>query len=295
MQFECKFMEKAIALAKKGRGRVSPNPMVGAIIVKNDNIIGEGYHESFGEAHAERNAIANCTESPKGADLYVTLEPCCHFGKTPPCTRAIIEAGISRVFIGSADHNPLVAGKGVMELRANGIIVKESVCIEECDKLNEVFFHYIKTKRPFVTLKYAMSVDGKIATYKGESKWISGEKSRNKVQETRSLVGSIMVGIGTALQDDPLLNCRISGGNQPLRIICDSKLRLPLHSRLVKTAVEFPTIVAAVSGSSDKEKALQYASVEILYTPQKSPDNEEVDLLYLMYKLGERGDRKSVV
>ena len=192
-------MLRAIELAKQGIGFVNPNPLVGAVIVKDGRIIGEGYHERCGGLHAERNALQNCTEDPRGAVMYVTLEPCCHQGKTPPCTEAVIAAGISKVFIGSDDPNPLVAGQGTEQLRAAGIEVVTGFCKAECDEINRVFFHYITTKTPFCVLKTAMTADGKSATRTGLSKWISGEESRRHVHETRKRVAGIMVGIGTVL------------------------------------------------------------------------------------------------
>ena len=174
------YMQKALELARLGCGYVAPNPMVGAIFVKNNKIIGQGYHKEYGALHAERNALADCIESAIGATLYVTLEPCCHYGKTPPCTEAIIEHGICKVVVGSRDPNPLVAGKGIQILREHGIEVVEGVLQTACDLLNEVFFHYIKTNTPFVVMKYAMTMDGKIATVTGESKWITGEAARCK-------------------------------------------------------------------------------------------------------------------
>ncbi len=209
------YMRLALQLAKKGCGWTSPNPMVGAVVVKEGRIIGQGWHQRYGQTHAERNALASCTEDPQGATLYVTLEPCCHYGKQPPCVDAILDAGIHRVVVGSADPNPLVAGKGIAILRAHGIDVTENVLQEECDALNKVFFHYITTKRPFVSMKYAMTMDGKIATYTGASKWITGEIARNHVQRQRHRFRGIMVGVGTILADDPLLTCRIEGGRDP--------------------------------------------------------------------------------
>ena len=199
-------------LAKNGLGWTAPNPMVGAVLVKDGEIIGQGWHEKCGEPHAERNALANCKKSPQGATLYVTLEPCCHQGRQPPCVDAILEAGIRRVVVGSADPNPLVAGKGIRILREHGIEVTEHMLEEECDRLNEVFFHYIQTKRPFVVMKYAMTMDGKIATYTGASKWITSETARAHVQEQRHKYTAIMVGVGTVLADNPMLNCRMEGG-----------------------------------------------------------------------------------
>ena len=173
------YMLRAIQLAKKGEGWTNPNPMVGAVIVKDGRIIGEGYHKKYGELHAERNAIASLTESAEGAVIYVTLEPCCHHGKTPPCTEAIIEQKIRKVVIGSRDPNPKVAGKGVQMLREAGVTVVEDFMREECDQLNPVFFHYITMKTPYVVMKYAMTLDGKIATKTGASKWITGEAALN--------------------------------------------------------------------------------------------------------------------
>ena len=199
------YMRLALQLAEKGRGWTAPNPMVGAVIVKNGQIIGQGWHERYGGLHAERNALAACTVDPIGATMYVTLEPCCHYGKQPPCVDAILAAGIRRVVIGSADPNPLVAGKGAVILRTHGIEVTENVLKKECNRLNKVFFHYITTKRPFVTMKYAMTMDGKIAAYTGASKWVTGKVARKYVQQQRHQHSGIMVGVGTVLTDDPSL------------------------------------------------------------------------------------------
>ena len=197
------YMRRAITLAEKGRGYTNPNPVVGAVIVKDGRIIGEGYHERCGELHAERNALAACTEDPAGATMFVTLEPCCHYGKTPPCTEAIIEAKIACVYVGSADPNPLVAGKGVAILREAGIEVTEGFLKEACDNLNRVFFHYITTKRPYVTLKYAMTADGKIATATGQSQWITGETARRDVHRLRH-ENAVIMAAGTSSRFAPL-------------------------------------------------------------------------------------------
>ena len=261
---DSEYMHEALRLAEKGMGFVNPNPMVGAVIVKDGRIIGKGWHRQYGGLHAERNAFADCTEDCTGASLYVTLEPCCHHGKTPPCTEAVIEHGIGRVIIGSADPNPLVAGKGVKILREHGIEVTEGVLKEECDSLNEIFMHYITANTPFVTMKYAMTMDGKIACYTGESKWITGEAARRQVQLDRLRHSAIMVGVGTVIADDPMLTCRTENGRNPVRIICDTHLRIPEDCNIVKTAKEIPTIIAVCEAEPKKAERLAGAGCEIL-------------------------------
>jgi len=215
--------------------------MVGAVLVKDGEIIGQGWHTRCGELHAEREALKACTQSPAGATLYVTLEPCCHQGRQPPCTQAILDAGIARVVVGSDDPNPLVAGEGLNILREHGIEVEIGVCKEACDALNQVFFHFITTRRPYMVLKYAMTMDGKIATRTGASQWVTGEAARRRVHEDRHRYRAIMAGVGTVLADDPLLTCRMEGGRNPIRVICDTQLRTPLESQIVRTAGEVPT------------------------------------------------------
>ena len=279
------YMRRALELAKHGVGWASPNPMVGAVIVKDGRIIGEGWHKRCGDLHAERNALAACTEDPRGATMYVTLEPCCHTGRQPPCVEAIMQAGISRVLVGSADPNPLVAGKGVQILRDHGISVEEDVLREECDQVNEVFFHYIRTKTPFVVMKYAMTMDGKIAAYTGLSKWVTGEEARNHVQHQRHRYTGIMVGAGTVLADDPMLTCRIENGRNPVRIICDSNLRTPLNCQIVKTAAQVPTILATCCTDESRQRPYTEAGCTVLTTP---PKDGRVDLNDLMQQLGQR-------
>ena len=278
-------MRRAIALARRGEGWVNPNPMVGAVLVKDGRIIGEGWHARCGDLHAERAALKSCKESPRGATLFVTLEPCCHHGRQPPCTDAILEAGIRRVVIGSRDPNPKVHGKGAALLRAAGVDVQEDFLRAECDQLNPVFFHYITTRLPYVTMKYAMTADGKIATRTGASQWITGEKARAHVQRLRHRHRGILVGIGTVLQDDPLLTCRMEGGRNPVRIICDSHLDLPPDSRLCQTVQEAPVIVAAAGASPEKRAALEAKGVTVLDLP--GPDGK-VDLPALCRELGSR-------
>ena len=282
------YMLQAIQLAKQGEGWTNPNPMVGAVIVKNGRIIGKGYHKKCGELHAERNAIASLTESAEGATIYVTLEPCCHYGKTPPCTEAIIEQKIKRVVIGSRDPNPKVSGKGIKMLQEAGIEVIEDFMREECDRLNPVFFHYITTKTPYVVMKYAMTLDGKIATKTGASKWITGEAARAEVQHMRHRYMGIMAGIGTVIADDPMLNVRVEGWKSPIRILCDSGLRIPLDGQIVKSAGKYRTIVAYADSENTeaKRKRLHEMGVETICCPD---ENNQVDLKKLMKYLGEEG------
>lgn len=280
------YMKRALELAELGRGKVAPNPMVGAVIVKAGKIIGEGYHKKYGDNHAEVNAFANATEDVSGATLYVTLEPCAHYGKTPPCAKRIVKEGIKKVVIGVLDPNPLVAGKGVNILKDAGIEVVVGVLEEECRKINEVFMKYIKTSRPFVLMKYAMSLDGKISTATGKSKWISCEKSRRDVHKLRNNLSAIMVGINTVIKDNPMLNCRIEGGNDPIRIIVDSNLRIPLDSKIVNTSNNISTIVATThKADKDKIKLLEERNVEVIVAKEK---DGRVDITSLIDKLGEK-------
>ena len=279
-----KYMRRAIELAKLGVGKVNPNPLVGAVIVKDDRIIAEGYHAQYGGLHAERDAFSHLKESAKEADIYVTLEPCCHYGKQPPCTEAIIENGISNVYIGSSDVNKLVAGKGVSRLRDAGINVVEGVLREECDKLNPVFFHYIVNNTPYVVMKYAMTLDGKTACDTGRSRWVTGDAAREYVQKTRNALKGIMVGVQTVINDNPSLTCRIEGGRNPVRIICDSNLRIPDSCNIIKTANDIETIIATISDNESRIKFLENKGVKIIKT---SSFEERVDLKELMQKLGE--------
>ncbi len=283
------YMKLALELAQKGLGFVHPNPLVGAVIVKNGEIIGAGWHKKCGDLHAERNAFADCDSRGidcSGADLYVTLEPCCHYGKTPPCTEAIIAHRIKRVFVGSPDPNPLVAGKGIRILRNSGITVIENVLRKECDRINDIFFHYITTHRPFVTMKYAMTMDGKIACHTGESKWITSAAARQHVQRERLRHTAIMTGIGTVLADDPMLTCRLKNGRDPVRIICDSDLRIPLQSNIVRTARTVQTIIASAE-DSDKDKAtvLEVLGCIVLRLPRV---DGHIDLNELMRVLAKK-------
>ena len=301
-QQDIEYMQRAIALAKKGAGFVNPNPMLGCVVVKDNEIITEGYHEYYGGFHAERNALTNTTADCKDATLYVTLEPCCHYGKTPPCTEIIIEKGIKKVVVGLLDPNPLVAGKGIKILEDAGIEVVTGVEVEEIKELNKVFLKYIKTKRPYVLLKTAMTLDGKIASYTGDSKWITNEKSRKLVHKLRSDMMGIVAGIGTVKADNPMLNCRIEvqqptansrqpNIHQPIRIIVDTKASISLESNIVKTANEYRTILAVgqqsiVNAQQSKVEMLKSLNVEILYCEEK---DGHVDINDLMIKLGQKG------
>lgn len=281
-----KYMNAALLLAKKGIGSVNPNPLVGAVIVKDGKIIGRGWHEKYGGWHAERNALSNCLQNPKNATLYVTLEPCCHHGKTPPCTEAILQSGIKKVIIGCLDPNPLMSGKGAAILRDAGIDVVTGVLEDRCQKLNEVFFHYIRTKTPYVVMKYAMTMDGKIATAAGKSRWITGESARKDVHKTRSQYSSIMVGVGTVIADNPSLTCRLEGGRDPVRIICDTELSTPLDSSVITTAKEVRTIIATACNNSEKQMPFLACGCEVLLIKRKE---NYIDLNHLMEELGKAG------
>lgn len=282
---EKRFMQRAIELAKKGGGFTLPNPMVGAVIVRDGRIIGEGWHMKCGGLHAERNAFASLTGPAEGADMYVTLEPCCHYGRTPPCTEAIIGHGIRRVFIGSRDPNPLVSGKGAAILREHGIEVIEDYMKEECDEINPVFFHYITTNMPYTAMKYAITLDGKIASYTGASKWITGETAREHVHSLRGFYSAIIAGIGTVLADDPMLNCRIEGSHQPVRVVVDSDLRIPPDSRLCLSAGEYPLLIACCRADDRKKSELEALGAEVCILPEK---NRRVDLTELLKLLGKK-------
>ena len=305
-------MRRAIELAKKGGGYVHPNPLVGCVVVNDGVIIAEGYHEKYGQYHAERNALTRCNTEIKGASLYVTLEPCCHYGKTPPCTEIIIEKGIKKVFVGILDPNPLVAGKGVKILQDAGIEVEVGLCENEIREMNKVFLKYITTKKPYVIMKTAMTLDGKIAAHTGDSRWVTNEASRKMVHELRSELAGVIVGIGTVLADDPMLTCRLEGNHhQPVRIVVDSNFRIPIGSQLVKTAKEYRTIVAKTVISSDRRESrnllqtdeispFRSASVEMtnkirtlesfgVELLECQSNNNHVDINDLMVKLGAMG------
>ena len=238
-----KYMRMAIELAKKGVGAVNPNPMVGAVVVKNGKVIGEGYHKFFGGPHAEVYALEDAGKEAEGAAIYVTLEPCSHYGKTPPCAKKIIDMGIKKCFIGSSDPNPKVAGKGVAMLKEAGIEVVGNVLKEECDEINQVFFKYIKTKIPYLFVKCGITLDGKIALSNGISKWITNSITREKVQFYRNKFMGIMVGINTVLTDNPSLTARIENGVNPFRIIVDPYLKIAENCKVVKNNEDEKTVI----------------------------------------------------
>ncbi len=283
------YMKRALVLALNGVGKTSPNPLVGAIIVKNGKIIGEGYHEYYGGHHAEVNAIKNATENVEGATLYVTLEPCSHYGKTPPCAELIVKEKLSKVVIAITDPNPKVAGKGIKILQENNIEVVTGVLESEAKKMNEIFFKYIKEKRPFCILKSAMTMDGKIASSTGESKWITNEKSRYYTHELRNMVSAILVGVNTVIKDDPSLTTRLTNkGNDAIRIIVDSSLRIPLNSTVLNISSPKKTIIATTEkADKTKLKALNnMKNIQVIITPIKE---SKVDLVYLFDWLGNEG------
>lgn len=313
------YMKRAIRLAKMATGHTSPNPLVGAVVVKDNTIVGEGYHHKAGEAHAEVHALDVAGEQAKGATLYVTLEPCAHYGKTPPCAKRVVESGITRVVIGSTDPNPLVAGKGIQILEAAGISVTTGICADECIKMNEYFFTFIQTHKPFVTLKSAMSLDGKIATFTGESQWITNESSRKDGHVLRASHDAMLVGIGTILSDDPLLNCRLTKDelyksiinsndvsidntlevHQPDIIILDSQGRTPTDAK-VFTIPNRKVIVYVAKGCPKQRRIdLTNAGAIVEELPTKSVrqgrttdvaiDIKKIDIQACLEHLGKQG------
>jgi diaminohydroxyphosphoribosylaminopyrimidine deaminase/5-amino-6-(5-phosphoribosylamino)uracil reductase len=268
------FMSRALELAERGRGWVEPNPLVGAVVLRDGKVVGEGWHQRFGEAHAEVNALAAAGKAARGATLYVTLEPCCHQGKTPPCTDAILHAGIRRVVAAVADPFPAVAGQGAARLRAAGVEVVLGVCQGEAKRQNAPYLKLLATGRPYVHAKWAMTLDGKIATRTGDSRWISNEASRRRAHVLRGRMDAIVIGIGTALADDPLLTARPPGPRVATRIVLDSRGRLPSSSKLVQTAAEAPILVAVAAQAGPGDPAglprLRQQGCEVLPLPAEA-------------------------
>lgn len=285
---DIKYMRMALRLAGKARGRTSPNPMVGAIVVKNGKVLSRGYHRKAGEPHAEAVALAKAGKAAKGATLYVTLEPCSHTNKrTPPCTPLVMQSGVKRVVVAMIDPNPHVSGGGIKALRKAGIEVLTGVLEADAKKLNEAFIKHVTTGMPFVTLKIAQTLDGRIATAAGESKWITGEEARKEGHRLRDRHDAILVGINTVLKDDPSLTTRVPRGRDPLRIIVDSKLRVPLIAKVLTQRSTAKTFIATLdSMPKDRLDKLLDAGAEILIVKEKSG---QVDLKHLMRMLGSFG------
>ncbi len=290
LQTDSELLERAIDLADGGRGRVSPNPLVGAVVARDGRVLGEGFHAAYGEAHAERAALAACEEDPRGATLYVSLEPCCHHGRTPPCTDAILAAGIARVVVASDDPTEKASGRGLGILRDEGIdvVVADGEPAVRARLLNQPFRKHARTGRPHVLFKSAMSLDGKVATRTGDSKWISGEASRLRSHRWRAERDAVAVGIGTALADDPQLTARVPGVvRQPRRIVFDSEGRLPLASRLVREAVAVPlTVVVGRAASRLQTDALEVAGAEVIMA---TGGNEPARVRSALDQLGSAG------
>ncbi len=278
-----KYMRMAIELAKKGEGAVNPNPLVGAVVVKDGKVVGKGYHRFFGGPHAEVYALEEAGKEAYGATIYVTLEPCSHYGKTPPCAKKIIDMGIKKCFVGSSDPNPQVAGKGVAMLKKAGIEVVESVLKDECDKLNQVFFKYIKTKIPYLFLKCAITLDGKIATKTGNSKWITNEIAREKVQFYRNKFMGIMVGINTVVLDNPSLTARIQNGVNPFRVVVDPHLKIDENCRVVKNNEDEKTVIITSQKNQFVENSenINDKDFEIKMKQKRLSQNNKVKFIFL--------------
>jgi diaminohydroxyphosphoribosylaminopyrimidine deaminase/5-amino-6-(5-phosphoribosylamino)uracil reductase len=285
------FMKQCLALAQKGRGRVSPNPLVGAVVVRRGKVVGKGYHSKFGGPHAEAAAIRSCGRGPAGATLYVNLEPCCHYGKTPPCTDLIVASGIARVVIGLRDPNPLVSGRGVRALRRAGIAVTEGVMMEECRSLNEAFLRHVTTGLPFVTMKVAQTLDGMISDRDGNSRWITGEKARVDVHRRRSEADCVLVGAGTVADDDPLLTVRHVRGPQPVRAVLDGNFSSPGASRLFSGVRHAPTVVITTEDAfiRHRRKAARLARRGVTFMVFSGPRSGAIPPADVLSALGRRG------
>lgn len=279
-------MRQVLRLAEKGRGRTSPNPVVGALVVNRGKVVGQGYHARAGGPHAEIIALEQAGEKARGATLYINLEPCTHYGRTPPCAPRVIEAGVKKAVIGMEDPNPLVRGKGVEGLKQAGLFVQVGVVEKECRALNESFSKYISKKEPFVILKIASTLDGKIGTRTGESQWITGEKSRGFVHRLRDQADGVLVGIGTVLKDDPQLTARIRGGRDPYRIVLDSRLRIGEGARVFGRDPSRVILCTTRRGSKAKMARLERRGVRILSVDEKG---KKVDLRACLKELGALG------
>jgi diaminohydroxyphosphoribosylaminopyrimidine deaminase / 5-amino-6-(5-phosphoribosylamino)uracil reductase len=290
MTIDLKYMKRALALAKRGAGWVNPNPMVGAVLVKDGRIIGEGFHEFFGGPHAEVNAIRaaeSSSQQVEGSTLYVTLEPCAHDGKTPPCVNLIAEKKIAGVVMGITDPNPLVNGQGIRFLQSRGIEVEVGVMEPQIRELNEIFIKYIHTGQPFVVLKSAMTLDGKIATVTNASRWITGERSRKMVHHMRQQLSAVMVGVDTVIFDDPMLNIRLKGEwKNPLKIIADTHGRIPLAAKVLTHDPQLTIVASSELAGKKKLKDIERTGAQVVICPLKS---NRVDLPFVVKSLGAMG------
>jgi len=281
-----KMMRLALSLARRGAGKTSPNPAVGCVIVRDGAIVGRGWHKKAGTPHAEVHALNQAGELAAGAEVYVTLEPCAHFGKTPPCARALIAAGVRRVYVGMVDPNPLVAGGGIRMLSDAGIEVATGFLEDECRELNRPFIKWIQTRLPYVVLKSALTLDGMCATANGDSRWVTSDPARREVHRLRGKLDAIMVGVGTVIKDDPLLTCRVPGGKDPLRVVVDSTLRIPLHAALLTVHSPAATVIATCCRDQARIDAVTSRGAEVLHCQEREG---RVDLDDMMRRLGERG------
>lgn len=278
-------MERALKLAVKGKGFVSPNPLVGAVLVNNGQIVGEGFHKKAGGPHAEVHCLESAGELARNGTLYVNLEPCSHHGRTPPCTDAILRSGIAKVIIAMVDPNPLVSGRGIKQLQANGVEVVTGVLEDEAKILNEVFIKYITSKKPFVAVKVAGSLDGKLATKKGDSKWITGSVAREYVHQLRNEYDAILVGINTVLVDNPSLNCRLECEKKdPIRIVLDSNLKIPLNSKIINSSSSAHLIIFTLSDNQEKISILEEKGVEVI----RQKGEAKISIDFVMSKIAEK-------
>lgn len=289
------FLARALELAAKGVGRTSPNPAVGAVIVRNGRVIGEGFHRRAGLPHAEIEALRKVSGTARGATIYVTLEPCSHHGRTPPCADALIAAGITRVVVGMVDPNPLVRGRGIRRLRRAGIEVKAGVLKEACLRLNEDFIHWVTTKTPFVTVKLAASLDGRIATASGDSQWISGEQSRRVVHELRNRVDAVLVGAETVRTDNPQLTCRMRGGRDPVRVIVDGRLTIDPQARVCTQPSKAATLVFTSEAQAHGTKATTLARHGVEVIGLATDTDHRIALRPLLKELGQRGIKSVLI
>jgi len=285
---DIKYMKRALTLARKGVGKTSPNPAVGCVIVKNGEVVGEGWHKKAGTPHAEIHALDQAGEAARGSDLYVTLEPCCHFGKTPPCSDALIAAGVARVVIGMIDPNPQVAGKGAEALRQSGILVETGVLEEQCRELNKGFIKFVTTGLPHVLYKTAMTLDGAIATITGDSRWVTGEEARKQVHRLRSISDAVMVGVDTIIVDNPQLTVRHVKGRDPLRVVVDTRLRTPESVAILSGPLAKNTVIATCETNPRVHRRYQLQGAMVLVCDES---DGRVSMPDLLRKLGEMGIR----